>query len=403
MKTSTSIKFNRRTSTISPAATSGLSERVTRLRAQGKDIIGLSTGEPDFETPSHIKQAAIEAIERGETRYTATSGTAQLKAAVVDKFQRENHLQFSSEEVFVGSGVKQVLYNLLQTLVDDDDEVLFAAPYWVSYPEMVKAAGGKSVVIDTALDSHFKMTPQQLRSAITRNTKVFIFCSPGNPGGTAYSCAEITALAEVLLEHPDIWVISDDIYEHLLWTEEPFCQLLNVCPQLKSRTLIVNGVSKAFAMTGWRIGYGAGPEAVIKNAVKLQSHSTSGACSIAQAAAVAALNGPMDEVWQMNHDYKKRHDYLYKALKQFKFVKCKPSDGTFYLFVDVRDWIANVEGVSTDIEFVEYLIEKAGVAVVPGSAFGSPGYLRFSFATGMDKLQMAVERLRHLEDRFTES
>lgn len=388
--------FNRRVGAISPAATSGLSERVATLKAQGKDIIGLATGEPDFETPEHIRQAAIAAINNGQTRYTATGGTVELKQAVVDKLFRENDLSYSQSEVFIGNGVKQVLFNLLLTLVDDGDEVIFPAPYWVSYPEMVKAAGGQSVVIETDIDSGFKMTGQQLSAAITDKTKVVLFCSPNNPSGTAYTRAEMAELTEVLMAHPDIWIITDDIYEHLLWAEEPFTHLLNVCPELKSRTLVVNGVSKTFAMTGWRIGYGAGPEQVIKTAVRLQSHSTSNVCSIAQAAAVAALNGPMDEVNSMCDAFKARHDFLYEQLQQFDYLECRPSDGTFYLFVDASKWIDKLEGINTDVEFVEHMIDNIGVAVVPGSAFGTPGHLRFSFAVSIEKLQEVVDRLKQL-------
>jgi aspartate aminotransferase len=389
-------RFNRRVAALSAAATSGLSERITTLKAKGLDLISLATGEADFDTPEHIRQAAVAAIARGETRYTPTAGTLALKQAIINKFAQENDLTFTANEVVVGNGAKQVLYNFLQTLVDDGDEVIFAAPYWVSYPEMVKAAGGHSVVITTTLDTGFKLTPAQLAQAISEKTKVFIFCSPNNPSGHAYSKTEMAAIAEVLRKFPDIWVITDDIYEHLMWSEQAFCHLLNVCPALATRTLLVNGVSKTFAMTGWRIGYGAGPAEVIEMVVRLQSHSTSGACSIAQAAAVAALTGPKDQVRLMCQEFKKRHDYLYQQLQQLPLIKCRPSDGTFYLFVDVRQWIATLPEIDTDIAFAEYLIDQVGVAVVPGSAFGTPGHIRFSFAVSTETLKIVIERLKRL-------
>jgi len=386
-------KLSNRVKAVKPSPTLAITARAAELRAAGKDVIGLGAGEPDFDTPDHIKQAAIEAINAGKTKYTAVDGTASLKQAVIDKFKRDNGFEYAPEQILVSSGGKQSFYNLAQAVLDDGDEVIIPAPYWVSYPDMVLLAGGEPVIAKANASQNFKITPGQLRGLINDNTRLFVINSPSNPTGMAYTEEELLALSEVLLEYPRILVATDDMYEHILWTGKPFINILNVCPELYDRTLVLNGVSKAYSMTGWRIGYAAGPADIIKAMKKVQSQSTSNPCSISQAAAEAALNGPQECIGEMLSAFKERHDYVVERLNNIPGVECLPADGTFYVFPDIAGMLQNLEGVNNDLELAELLIEKAGVALVPGTAFGSPGHMRISIATSMENLKEALDRI----------
>lgn len=386
-------KLSNRVKAVKPSPTLAITARAAELRAAGKDVIGLGAGEPDFDTPDHIKQAAIEAINAGKTKYTPVDGTASLKQAVIDKFKRDNGFEYAPEQILVSSGGKQSFYNLAQAVLDDGDEVIIPAPYWVSYPDMVLLADGEPVIAKANASQNFKITPGQLRGLINDNTRLFVLNSPSNPTGMAYTEEELKALSEVLLEHPRILVATDDMYEHILWTGKPFINILNVCPELYNRTLVLNGVSKAYSMTGWRIGYAAGPADIIKAMKKVQSQSTSNPCSISQAAAEAALNGPQDCIGDMLTAFKERHDYVVERLNNLPGVECLPADGTFYVFPDIAGMLQNLEGVNNDLELAELLIEKAGVALVPGTAFGSPGHMRISIATSMENLKEALDRI----------
>lgn len=386
------IQLSHRVQKVKPSATLAVDARAKQLKAQGHDIIGLGTGEPDFDTPEHIKEAAIEAIRRGFTKYTAVDGTPDLKRAIVAKFARDNALDYRPEQVLVSCGGKQSFYNLAQSLLNPGDEVIIPAPYWVSYPDMVLLADGVPVIIDTGLEQGFKVTPAQLEAAITARTRLLVLNSPSNPTGVAYSRAELTALAEVLLRHPQVLVASDDMYEHILWADEPFSNIVTVCPELYGRTIVLNGVSKAYAMTGWRIGYAAGPERLIKAMTKVQSQSTSNPTSISQVAATVALNSDQTCISTMVHAFKERHDYLVEALNGLRGVTCLASQGAFYSFPDMREAIASL-GMEDDLALAEHLLNEAGVALVPGTAFGRKGYCRLSFATSLDNLREAVRRI----------
>lgn len=386
------MNFAARVGRIKESPTLAVTARAAALKAQGKDIIGLGAGEPDFDTPEHIKAAAIAAIHAGKTKYTPVGGTPGLKQAVVDKFSRDNGLDYSAAQVLVSCGGKQSFFNLCQALLNDGDEVVIPAPYWVSYPDMALLAGGQPVVVECGIDQHFKMSPEALAAAITDKTRLVVLNSPSNPTGKAYSRAELEALGEVLLRHPQVLIATDDMYEHILWTDQPFVNILNACPDLYDRCIVLNGVSKAYSMTGWRIGYAAGPQALIKQMTNIQSQSTSGASSVSQAAAEAALTGDQACVAQMVAAFKQRHDFVVAALQQLPGVRCLPSDGTFYAFPDFSEAIQS-QGLESDLQLGEKLIEEAGVALVPGSAFGSPGALRLSFATSDDNLHMALERI----------
>lgn len=388
------LKLAARVAAIKPSATMAVTAKAKELQAAGRKVIGLGAGEPDFDTPQHIKDAAKAAIDRGFTKYTAVEGTPELRRAIVDKFARENGLTYQPAQVLVSSGGKQSFYNLAQVLLEEGDEVIIPAPYWVSYPDIVLLAGATPVILETGLDSHFKITPTQLQAAITPRTKLLVLNSPSNPTGSFYSEAELAALAEVLLRHPQVWIASDDMYEHVRWDGAPFRNILNACPALYERTMVLNGVSKAYSMTGWRIGYAAGDARVISEMAKIQSQSTSNACSISQVAAQAALEGDQGFIQEMNTAFKQRHDYVVAALNDIKGIRCAPADGAFYCFFSVADAIAATPGVSDDVEFAAWLMEKAEVALVPGSAFGAPGYLRLSFATSMENLKEAMRRLK---------
>jgi aspartate aminotransferase len=379
---------------VKPSPTLAVTARVAELRAAGEDIIGLGAGEPDFGTPEHIKAAAIAAINDGFTRYTAVDGMPSLKTAIIAKFKRDNGLDYTPEQILVSCGGKQSFYNLCQALLNAGDEVIIPAPYWVSYPDMVLLADGEPVIIPTGVDTRFKITPEQLDGAITARTRLVVLNSPSNPTGVAYTRAELAALGEVLRKHPQALIATDDMYEHILWSEEPFCNILNACPELYERTIVLNGVSKAYAMTGWRIGYAGGPAELIKAMKKIQSQSTSNPASISQVAALAALDGDQSCIQPMLTAFHERHDYVVAELNKMPGVNCLPADGTFYCFPHVQPVIDRLDGVSNDVELAEHLLETAGVALVPGSAFGAPGYVRFSFATGMDVLVEALSRLK---------
>jgi aspartate aminotransferase len=387
------FKLSDRVQRIKPSPTLAITARAAELRAAGKDIIGLGAGEPDFDTPEHIKAAAVKAIAEGFTKYTAVDGTAGLKQAIIKKFSRDNQLNYTPNQVLVSCGGKQSFFNLTQALLNQGDEVIIPAPYWVSYPDMVLLADGVPVIIEANIEQSFKITPEQLDAAITDKTRLVVLNSPSNPSGIAYKKHELIALGKVLLKHPHVLVATDDMYEHILWADEPFSNILMACPELYERTIVLNGVSKAYSMTGWRIGYAAGPEKLIKAMKNVQSQSTSNPTSISQVAAEAALNGDQSCVQTMLTAFKERHDYVYKRLNAIEGITCIPSDGTFYSFPDVRGFIDKIDGVNNDMELSEYLIEKAGVALVPGSAFGSPGYIRISFATSHAVLKDALDRI----------
>ncbi|MDN5938032.1 MAG: pyridoxal phosphate-dependent aminotransferase [Salinisphaera sp.] len=389
------MKLSQRVQRIKPSPTLAVTARAAELKAQGQDIIGLGAGEPDFDTPDHIKDAAKKALDAGATKYAPVPGTPGLKAAIVAKFERDNGLHYSPDQILVSVGGKQSFYNLFQALLDDGDEVVIPAPYWVSYPPMVELAGGRPVVIDTTMDQGFKITPEQLESALGDKTRCVVLNSPSNPTGQAYSRQELIDLGDVLLTHPDVLVATDDMYEHILWAEGGFANIVNATPALFERSMVMNGVSKAYAMTGWRIGYAGGPADLIKAMGKIQSQSTSGATTVSQEAAEAALNGDQGCVGEMVKAFKQRHDFVVAALNDLPGVRCLESDGTFYAFPDFSEAIA-ASGAEDDLAFSERLIEEAGVALVPGSAFGSPGYLRLSYATSMENLEKALDRIGKL-------
>lgn len=385
--------LSNRVQNIKPSPTLAVTNKANELRAAGKDIIGLGAGEPDFDTPQHIKDAAIQAIAQGKTKYTAVDGTPELKSAIIAKFKKDNGLSYEPNQILVSSGGKQSFFNLSLALLNPGDEVIIPAPYWVSYPDMVIVAEGKPVIVNGGPEQRFKITAQQLEDAITDKTKLFVINSPSNPTGMAYTRKELSEIAEVLLKHPQVLIATDDMYEHILWTEEGFNNILNVCPELYDRTFVLNGVSKAYSMTGWRIGYAAGPAKVIGAMKKIQSQSTSNPASISQAAATEALAGDQKCVSDMVVEFKKRHDYLVEALNSINGVKCLPGDGTFYVFPDFSEAISK-SSASNDIELAEMLLSEAGVALVPGSAFGSEGCMRLSFATSMGTLEDAVARIK---------
>ncbi|QGP56144.1 Aspartate aminotransferase [Piscirickettsia salmonis] len=380
---------------IKPSPTLALNAKAKELRAQGRPIINLSVGEPDFDTPEHIKQGAIAAIHAGKTKYTAPDGTPELKTAIINKFKQENKLDYQISEIIISVGAKHSLYNIAQALIDEGDEVIIPAPYWVSYPDIVMLAGGKPIIIEASFEQHFKITAEQLEKAITPKTKFFILNSPSNPTGMDYSLAELKALAEVLKKHPHVNIISDDIYEHIRWSDQPFVNIVNACPELKDRTLIVNGVSKGYAMTGWRIGYIAGPEVAITAMRKIQSQSTSNPCSIAQEAARTALedNTSISCIKDMVKAFKKRHDLVTSRLNNIPGMRCLAVQGTFYAFVNVEGVIAQRQDINSDSELAELLLNKANVASVPGSAFGSPGHLRLSYALDEATLTQALDQI----------
>ena len=378
---------------IKPSPTGAVLALTAQLKAAGRDIISLGAGEPDFDTPQHIKDAAQAAIEAGATKYTPIDGTASLKTAIQGKFARENQLEYDTAQIIVSTGAKQCLFNLCLGLLGPGDEAIIPAPYWVSYPDMVRLAGAEPVVVSAGIEQDFKITAQQLDEAITDNTRLIFVNSPNNPTGASYSTPEIEALGAVIAAHPDIVIVADDIYEHIQWSDEPFASFAAACPDLFGRTVTINGVSKAYAMTGWRIGYAAGPRELIAAMKTIQSQSTSNPCSISQFAAQAALDGDQAPVAEMTAAYKQRHDYVVAALNEIDGFECRPGEGTFYAFPRVSGALANL-GLAGDTDLVELLINKADVACVPGSAFGAPGYMRLSFACSLNTLKEAINRIK---------
>ena len=389
------VQLSKRVQLIKPSPTLAVTARAAALKAQGKDIIGLGAGEPDFDTPEPIKQAAIKAIQAGFTKYTAVDGTPSLKQAIVDKFHRENGLDYTSDQVLVSVGGKHSFYNLAQALLNPGDEVIIPAPYWVSYPDMVLLAEGVPVIVYAGIEQKFKITPQQLEDAITPRTRLFVLNSPSNPTGAIYTRDELAALGVVLRRHPQVMIASDDIYEHILLNDMPFCNILNVCPELAARTIVINGVSKSYSMTGWRIGYAAGSKPLIAAMKNIQSQSTSNPASISQAAAQAALEGDQSFMRDWIRQFRERHDFVLDALNKIQGVRCLSSPGAFYSFPSMQGVIDH-RHMKDDVELAEYLLNEIGVALVPGSAFGAPGYMRLSFATSMENLRDALARMQKL-------
>lgn len=379
---------------IKPSATLAVAAKAAELKAAGHDVIGLGTGEPDFPTPQIACDAAVAAMQAGQTKYTAVDGTPELKQAIIGKFKRDNSLLFDPSEIIVSTGAKQCLFNMLLAMINPGDEVLIPTPSWVSYPDMVRLAGGVPVEVFASDQQNFKVSAQQLSEAITPKTRLLMLNSPSNPTGMAYTKDEYRELAEVLSQHPNIAISSDEIYEHIYWGDEPFISFGSACPSLRDRTMLINGVSKVYAMTGWRIGYLAGPQALITAMRKLQSQSTSNACSIAQAAAVAAINGDQSSVGEMRDEFKRRHDWIIQALNDIPGVTCKSCDGAFYAFPSFAEAIIALPDIRDDGQMAEWLLEHAQVAVVPGGAFGAPGHLRLTYATSMEVLHEAVGRIR---------
>jgi aspartate aminotransferase len=383
---------------IQPSPTIAVSNRAAELKAEGKDVIGLGQGEPDFDTPDHIKEAAIAAIRAGDTKYTIVDGTKALKQAIVGKFKRENGLDYAVDQVTVNSGGKQTIFNAILATVDPGDEVLIPTPYWVSYPDIVQLAGGTPVFVHGSIETGFRITPEALDRAITPKTKWIIFNSPSNPSGAAYSAAQLRAIADVLLKHPHVWILTDDMYEHLLFDNFQFATIAQVEPKLYDRTLTMNGASKAYAMTGWRIGYAAGPKHLIKAMSTLQSQSTSNPCSISQAAAVAALNGPQDFLKERAAVFQQRRDLVVSMLNDAKGISCPKPEGAFYVYPSCAGLIGKQtpEGktLNTDSEVTSYLLESVGVAVVQGGAFGLSPHFRISYATSTDTLVEACTRIQ---------
>ena len=387
-----------RAANIKPSPTLAVTAKAAELKAAGRDIIALSAGEPDFDTPEHIKEAASKAIRDGKTKYTAAGGMPELKQAVADKFRRENSLVYEPGQILVSCGAKHSIYNVMQALLNPGDEVIIPSPYWVSYPDMVKLAGAEPVVTRAGIEQRFKITGKQLERSITENTRLFMINSPSNPAGVSYSDAELEDIAAVLVERPEVVVLTDDIYEHILWGQDGFRNIVNVCPELAGRTVVVNGVSKAYSMTGWRIGYLGGPPALVRAAQKIQSQSTSNPSSISQYATLAALNGDQTYINESTAIFKQRHDFVRAGLNGIDGVECTASDGTFYSFPNMQGVIDKLDGISNDIELGAYLLEQAEVALVPGSAFGAKGYMRLSYATSMENLETAIDRLRDALD-----
>jgi aspartate aminotransferase len=382
---------------IKPSPTIAVSMKAAELRAAGKDIISLGTGEPDFDTPDNIKEAAIKAIRNGDTKYTAVDGTAPLKKAIISKFKKDNNLEYEASQIIVSTGAKQVIYNALIATLNAGDEVIIPAPYWVSYPDMVLLAGGKPVIVDGSPENNFKITPQDLEKSITQQTKWLFLNSPSNPTGACYSVDELKALSEVLIKYPQVHILSDDIYEHIIFDNLEFSTLAQIEPKLKDRCLVVNGVSKAYAMTGWRIGFAAGEKSLIKAMAKIQSQSTSATTSIGQAAAVEALNGKQDYIEYSSKIFQKRRDMVVKMLNEIEGIACNTPNGAFYVFPSCLNLIGKKTPDGKIIEnsndFAGYLLENALVAVVPGIAFGMEGFFRISYAASEDFLKDAIGRI----------
>jgi len=393
------LVLSKRVQSIKESPTLAVTARAAKLKAEGRDIIGLGAGEPDFDTPQHIKDAAKKAIDSGFTKYTPVAGIPGLKKAVIAKFKRDNGFDYTDKEVIVGVGGKQCIFNLALAVLNPGDEVIVPAPYWVSYADIALVAGAKPVIIECGIEQDFKLQPQQLEAAITPQTKLFMINSPSNPTGSVYTLDELKALGEVLKKHPHILVATDDMYEHVNLTGDKFYNILNATPELKDRCIVLNGVSKAYSMTGWRIGYAAGPAYIIKAMEILQSQSTSNPTSISQVAAQAALEGPQDCITPMVKAFIERHEFVVRRFNEMPGLKCIKAGGAFYAFPDAREAIASLHKAgkiteATDMALSEYLLENVGVAVVPGSAFGAEGYFRISFATSMANLEEALNRIQ---------
>ena len=378
---------------IKPSPTIAVTSKAREMRAAGKDVIGLGAGEPDFDTPDNIKEAAIEAIRKGDTKYTAVDGTPALKKAIQDKFNRENNLKYNIDEISVGTGGKQVLYNAFMATINKGDEVLIPAPYWVSYPDIILLAGGKPKIVKCEEKDNFKLTPKKLKKAISKKTKWIILNSPSNPTGSAYTKDEIISLSKILLKYKKTYILSDDIYEHITYDDFKFFTIAQI-DKLKKRTLTMNGVSKSYSMTGWRIGYAAGPKEIIKAMAKIQSQSTSNPTSISQAAAVEALNGTQEFIKERSDSFKERRDFVVDSLNNIKGINCLKPEGAFYVFPSCKKLLGKKTKLKTDKDFVEKLLEKSEVAVVQGSAFGLDGYFRISYATSMENLKKAMGRIK---------
>ena len=386
------IQLSDRVQRVKPSPTLEISALALKLKAEGRDVISLGVGEPDFHTASHIKEAGIAAITENNTKYTAVDGMPELKAAIISKFQRQNNLRYEADQVLVSCGGKQSFSNLCQAYLNEGDEVVIPAPYWVSYPDMALLAGGVPVIAIAGQATGFKLIPETLEAAITDKTRLFVINSPSNPTGVMYSKKELAALGEVLLKYPKIVIATDDMYELTTFGDNTFFNIVNATPALYDRTVVMNGVSKAYAMTGWRIGYAGGPLSLIKAMKKIQSQSTSNPTSISQVAAVAALNGDQSSITIMMEAFKRRHDFVVEECNKMEGVECLPSDGTFYSFPNVEGLIERLEGINNDAELATYLLDK-GVSLVPGSAFGLEGHIRISYATSMDNLKKAIERI----------
>jgi aspartate aminotransferase len=387
-----SVTLSKRVQKVKPSPTLAVTARAAKLKAEGKDIIGLGAGEPDFDTPSHIADAGVEAIRKGVTRYTAVDGTAELKDAIIAKFKRDNRLTYERSQILVSSGAKQTCFNLCAAVLDPGDECVIPAPYWVSYPDMALLADGVPVSVYAGPEQGYKITPAQLAAAITPRSKLFFINSPSNPTGAAYTKSELQALGAVLDQHPQMVIASDEMYEHIYWAPEPFCSFAEANPQLYDRTVTINGVSKAYAMTGWRIGYCGGPKEIVGAMSTIQGQSTSNASSISQRAATIALNGDQKCVVEMNKAFKARHDFVVAGLNAIPGISCLPGAGTFYAFAHVGGATRSL-GMKDDGEFAEYLLVQGGVAVVPGSGFGAPDHIRISFACSMEMLEDALRRI----------
>ena len=385
--------LTKRINSVKPSATITISAKAMALRAKGIDVISLSQGEPDFDTPKHIKDAAIQAINDGKTKYTPVDGTPEIKEAIINKFKRDNNLDYSPENILVSTGAKQTLFNLFQSVLEEGSEAIIISPYWVSYPDMVILAGAKPIIVDTLQKNNFDLDLDLLNKALSDKTRLIILNSPSNPTGVTFTRKQYQGMGNILKDYPNVLIATDDMYEHIYWGNEKFCSFAEACPGLFDRTITINGVSKAYAMTGWRIGYCGGPSDVVKAMKKIQGQSTSNASSISQVAATAALNGPHDEVLSMVKEYKNRHEYLCEALNSLDGFNAVPGTGAFYLFPNINGAIESL-GMKDDLEFSEYLLENAGVAVVPGTAFGAKGYIRISYATSMVALEEAISRIK---------
>ncbi len=385
---------------IKPSPTIAVTSKAREMRAAGKDVIGLGAGEPDFDTPDNIKEAAIEAIRKGDTKYTAVDGTPALKKAIQAKFSRENDLSYELDQISVGTGGKQVLYNAFMATINKGDEVIIPAPYWVSYPDIVLLAGGKPKIIKCDEKNNFKLTPEKLSKVVSKKTKWIIINSPSNPTGSGYTKDEIIALSKILIKYKNLYILSDDIYEHITYDGFKFFTIAQI-EKLKSRTLTMNGVSKSYSMTGWRIGYAAGPKEIIKAMAKIQSQSTSNPTSISQAAAVEALNGTQEFISERSNSFKERRNFVVDSLNNINGISCLSPEGAFYVFPNCKKLLNKKTKLKTDKDFVEKLLEKAEVAVVQGSAFGLDGYFRISYATSMENLKKAMNRIKTFCDSLT--